>query len=158
MIPTRIRSKIPNVLSYPLGAKAISDALAGVPQFDALAIDFWFYRPNFRAWSSATAFPVLSASYSNFPPNVFTPRDWVENGHSCVEWRVRVEAVPRTLRHQIAMKLTTEALPTIREWLIASSGAEGRQGTHALMFSYDESAEELRREETSSVAWHTIRR
>ena len=40
MIPTRYKSKLPGDLSYPLGAQAVSEALAGVPQFDALTLTF----------------------------------------------------------------------------------------------------------------------
>ena len=41
IIPTRHRKdKVPKTHTYPLGAKMISEVLAGVPQFDQLTIDF----------------------------------------------------------------------------------------------------------------------
>jgi hypothetical protein len=44
IIPTAIRSKIPHTLSYPVGAKIISEALVGVPQFSDLTVEFWFWN------------------------------------------------------------------------------------------------------------------
>ena len=41
MIPTGFKSSIPKNLSYPLGAKAISEALEGVPQMGSLVVDFY---------------------------------------------------------------------------------------------------------------------
>jgi hypothetical protein len=38
IIPTRRKSKIPHTHSYPVGAKTISEALFGVPQFDDLTV------------------------------------------------------------------------------------------------------------------------
>jgi len=68
MIPTRTRCKLPAALSYPVGAAALSDALAGAPQAAALTIDFRD-RPVHRASEfrrllrDRRPYPVLVAEY-----------------------------------------------------------------------------------------------
>src|SRR4051812_26964611 len=41
MIPTRYRSKLGSTLAYPVGAEAISVALAGVPRVEMLVLSFY---------------------------------------------------------------------------------------------------------------------
>jgi hypothetical protein len=166
MIPTRRKSKIPSFLSFPLGAKVISQALAGVPQVEALAIEFrfskdWrqhgFDKPYWPIVGSGKPFPVLAASLVKTSPTAFSPREWVEQGLYGSRSTIWVEAVPRLIRHQIEGKLISEALPRIRQWLIANAQAGTREGGHHLTFFYDELANELAVRETSSVDWHTAR-
>jgi hypothetical protein len=38
IIPTRFKKKIPQKLSYPVGAKEVSDARISVPQFGELGL------------------------------------------------------------------------------------------------------------------------
>ena len=42
IIPTVSRSKIPSSLSYPVGAEAISAALALTPQLPEIRLNFFF--------------------------------------------------------------------------------------------------------------------
>jgi len=166
MIPTRIKSIIPKFLSYPLGAKAISDALAGVPQAGLLTIQFRFWNDWRRrgmnkpyswipAWGKPV--PVLCVSYSNISPTTFSSNDMIARGYYSPKWEISVEAVPRIIKHQIQTKLIAEALPKMRQWLIANAGATGREGGHHLTFFYDDLSNELTSKETSSVAWYTER-
>jgi len=65
MIPTRYKQKLPKDLSYPLGAKEVSQALAAVPQFDSLILMFRD-RPNHSAMTfrkmleAGTPYPILT--------------------------------------------------------------------------------------------------
>jgi len=147
MIPTRLKAKIPHSLSYPIGAKTISDALAGVPQFDSLMIQFRWRRHGLGkrySWrpGSGKSFPVVSVSYSNFRPGRFFPEDMIER-YFGAKWEIFVEAVPRELSAKVRAKLVDEALPRVRKWLDESPLAAVREGRHDLTFFYDD--------------WHTTR-
>src|SRR5450755_4019715 len=63
IIPTRRKkSKVPKTHTYPLGAKMISEALTGVPQFEELTIIFHFLNPMLRFQKTSTQYQVLEVS------------------------------------------------------------------------------------------------
>ncbi len=151
IIPTLHRKhKIPKTHTYPLGAKMVSEVLAGVPQFEQLSIGFWYLRPMARFHKPSTQYQVLQVSYSG-PTRLFTGSQEVP------KWEVRVDAVPRSLRHVIQDKLVATALPAIRQWLIANPHSNEREGFHALTFTYDELEDELRSDDRSTTEWQTSR-
>jgi hypothetical protein len=86
---------------------------------------------------------VLSASYSG--PGRFSG------------WTIFVHPVPRTLKYGIQGKLTSEALPKIRDWLASNAHSLDREGGHHLTFYFDELKDEITSEETSSTEWTTER-
>ena len=143
IIPTDRKAKIPQRLSYPIGAKEISDALVGVPQFSELSLVFSFWK--FASYGTATPYPVIRVQYSR-PVGYYSPK-----------WSLSVNAIPRPLRHVIHDKVITEALPLIRSWLLANPHSTQREGRHALEFTFDELKGELRKDDTSSVTWQTTR-
>jgi hypothetical protein len=154
IIPTRYRkSKVPKTHTYPLGAKMISEALAGVPQFDGLTVRFYYYKPMARFNKPSTRYQVLQVSYSG--PGTSPWKRITEN--NLPKRKVRVDAVPCLLRHTIQSELIATALPAVRHWLMTNPHSNDREGSHALIFEYDELAEELRSEERSSIEWRTSR-
>jgi hypothetical protein len=144
VIPTGYKTKIPRTHSYPLAAKAISDALIGVPQRELLKIDFRFWKGFAKDRVIGAPYRVLSASYSA-PSSPFGG------------WAVNVHAVPRLLKQVIEGKLIAEALPKIRDWLISNDHSSEREGGHQLTFYFDELKNEITSEETSSSEWDTER-
>ena len=76
MIPTSYKLELSSLLSYPLGAKNVSDALDGVPQFDALSIVFTPGQDNPHRVESP--FLVLRVNYSNRVPGHSASKDMVE--------------------------------------------------------------------------------
>ncbi len=157
MIPTWYRANLPKTLSYPLGAKVISEALEGVPQTGSLVVEFYFWNKKRRSLSGVPQpYRVLSVSYWH---DGFSPlhRKVLVSGRSDPGWIITVEPAPRSLRHAIQSKLLTEALPRIKRWLVASQGAGGRTGGHNIVFRFDELANELRVEENSTIEWSTVR-
>src|SRR5689334_7222847 len=138
MIPTGHRAKIPHTLSYPLGAKAISEALEGVPQFDELTVDFRFSNQLARLHGTATPYRVIQAQFSG-PLRSFSASTIMhEKTHRFPRWTIRIDAVPRPLRHMIQGKLLVEALPLIRSWLVSNAQPTEREGWQVLSFSFDE--------------------
>jgi hypothetical protein len=145
VIPTGYKTKIPRTHSYPLAAKAISDALIGVPQRELLKIDFWFFKGFAKDRAPGAPYRVLGVSYSGPDPGPFT------------EWSIQVHAIPRSLKHIIRGKLTSEALPKMRDWLVSNAHTLDREGSHRLTFYFDESKDEITSEEASTTEWSTER-
>ncbi len=145
MIPTGYKKEIPRTHSYPLGAKAISEALAGVPQFDLLRINFSF------GWKGFAKDRVPGAPYKVLIVNYYGPSG------SLSGWNIYVRPVPRVLKHEIQTKLLTEALPKLKIWLQATPHSLDREGAHHIEFLFDELAGELITEEYSSTEWRTER-
>ena len=156
IIPTSYRAKIPKTLSYPLGAKTISEALAGVPQFDYLNINF---RRSRLAGHPATKIPyqVMEARYSGPSHSFSASKSMIEKGYYSPTWEITVLTVPRSLRHLLQGKLVAEALPAIREWLTTNPHSGEREGGHTLTFGFDELKNELTCNEESSIEWQTAR-
>jgi hypothetical protein len=62
LIPTSYKSKVPQTHSFPAGAKNISTALIGVPQFARIELNFGFY--NRKSNNQESCFSVIKAGYS----------------------------------------------------------------------------------------------
>jgi hypothetical protein len=157
IIPTSHRAKIPKALSYPLGAKIISEALAGVPQFDYLHINFRYWNKLARHHGTEIPYQVLEARYSGPLRSFSASKSMVEKGYYSPTWEITVSAIPRSLRHLLQSKLITEALPAIRVWLTTNPDLGEREGGHALTFIFDELKNELTRSEQSTIEWQTTR-
>ena len=151
MIPTRWKSKIPHTHSYPVGAKTISEALIGVPQFGELTATFRFWNQLARNHGTAKPYRVLEANFSKPSPSLSSSRDWAGG------WSIWVDAVPRSQRHLIQAKIVAEALPSIKAWFLANPHSTERQGIHSLVFSFDELKNELMCEEHATADWKTTR-
>jgi len=145
VIPTAHKTKIPKALSYPLNAKAISEALNGVPQFEVLTIDFRFWKGFAKNRVPNAPHHVLDAIYGR--SDIFTSSPW----------QIIVYPLPRPLKHEVQIKLIAEALPKIRKWLESNQHSLDRDGGHRLTFFFDDLADELTTEEYSSAEWKTER-
>ena len=156
IIPTRYKSKIPHTLSYPVGAEDISDALRGLPQFDQVNLRFSFLKRTASPRRTAKLYPVIGVLYSG-PRRHFSASRTVAEQSQDRRWTISVNAVPRSLRHEIQAKILAEALPSIRLWLASNVHASSREGDHGLRFSFDELKNELVSQETSSPLWRTDR-
>jgi hypothetical protein len=80
LIRTTLKEKLPKGFSYPIGAEALSTALAGVPQFHEASIHF-SWKDTF--WASKYNAKIRAAG----SVNVFEVNFWNE-------WRIFVHAVP----------------------------------------------------------------
>jgi hypothetical protein len=157
VIPTRSKSKIPQTHPYPLGAKAISDALIDVPQRELLCIEFRFPRRWGKDSGTLVPYQVLRVSYSG-PTHFFSAsKSMAEKGRYDAKWAIQVYGVPRPLKHVLQGKLIAEALPKIRDWLISNVHSLDREGSHALTFSFDELKNEIVSGETTSSEFATER-
>ena len=141
MIPTSYKLELSSLLSYPLGAKNVSDALDGVPQFDALSIVFTPGQDNPHRVESP--FLVLRVNYSNRVPGHSASKDMVEKGWYDPKWEINIGAVPRPLRNAVKTALLAEALPRVRQWLLDHADTTGREGYAWVRVHYDAEGERL---------------
>ena len=143
MIPTRSKSKLPKALSYPLGAEAISQALAGAPHADELSLRFydqavWPTTEFNRLVRDGLPYRIMSAVY--MPPRKVcrsAPTTLVEGGWYQGHWSITVYPVLRELRQAAGQLLREQGLPVVVEWLRSSvrAGWDIRQHRLDLVFS-----------------------
>jgi hypothetical protein len=143
MIPTLHKSKIPKAESYPLKAGEISEALAAVPQFGALKINFH------RLSRSTERMKLMWVHYVRPTMSLTSPKDhadWLEP-----RWNIYVHTVPRALRHRINGLLRDEALPKIVAWLNERGDITGRFSADTITVYWDDEYERLVTEQESRM-------
>jgi hypothetical protein len=143
MIPTRSKNKLPQTLSYPLGAMAITEALTDAPHTSELVLYFWD-RPD---WSASEFHRTLR---DGLPSKVlvakFTPShnpgyggkvSLMETSWSAVHWSIGVYPVLRESRHSVAELLKRQALPAVVEWLRGSESIGWDRCRHSIEFVFN---------------------
>ena len=146
IIPTFSRAKIPKNLSFPVGAEAISGALASVAQFQELRLIFYSSKFAIGVRSGRyefRAYEFLRVEYlNNAKPGEAWPILSLFPRPPQARWEIVVQPVPRVLRHKINQYLVEFALPEVQRWLMERTQLS-RQGSDLLAFFYDEKAEEF---------------
>src|SRR5438105_15718980 len=100
VIPTLSRVKISRNLSYPIGAEAISEALASVVQLTELKL--LFYSSKFDTGLRRGHYEFLRVEYLNNARSVEKWPIWNLHGRPPQSrWEIAVQPVPRVLRHHI---------------------------------------------------------
>lgn len=129
MIPTRFRSKLPKSLSYPIGAEAITVALAEAPHLDVLELTFQ-ERPfgpasRFqRALKERLAYPIALAEYRPArKPGLSAAGSMIESGWYDERWTLTVYPVLREFRFAANRLLLDVGLPALCRWLRAAESA-----------------------------------
>jgi hypothetical protein len=143
MIPTRHKARLPKALSWPLGAEAISVALADAPHVADLGLWFsgspvWPASEFRRLLRESLPYPGLVAEYRPASkPGYVGPTFLVERGGYEAEWLLRVSPVPREVRSVAGGALRETGLPAVAAWLRSSDrpGWEGRYHRLTLVFS-----------------------
>ena len=115
MLRTYSKAKIAKGLSYPVGAQAISAALAGLPQFDEIEIFFM---------NNLTGSPAKLGEYvqSGAPLRILSGDHWIKypsvySDGKEESWTVNVYALPSENKQEAQHCLLESGLPKVREWL-----------------------------------------
>ena len=140
LIPTAAKEKLPKGFTYPLGAKAISTALEGIPALEDSRI--WFSRQDeylAQAWRQK----IASLGEVTLLK--------VEKAHFGGGREIRVYAVPSEYS-KAARALVLSEFPRIRQALISGGGS----GQVAVILSLEESAENIRRKDRSGGEDHSL--
>ena len=143
LIPTRYKSKLRKGLSYPVGAKMISELLAGVPQFTDLTVGFsersWPLKQSEFAELLKTSkpIPIIGISYQNVSPGLTGSNYHIESGFYTESWDLLVFPVPSDLRHTVRERITTEGAAMLRNWLNTPRSMTWRTGRKTYALYYD---------------------
>jgi hypothetical protein len=132
MIPTRFRSKLPRHLSYPVGAEAISEALAGAPHFDSLSVAFndgavWPASGFRRLLAEKLPYVIIKAAFSPARgPGLTGAAFMIEKGSYDEQWELHVYPILSEFRSVANRLLREQGLPAIANWLRSSDHAGWR--------------------------------
>jgi hypothetical protein len=144
MIPTGFKLRLPKHLSYPIGAEALSDALADAPNVEAITLFFgtsqWPVSGTKRALAGGMPHDILVADF--WPANY---RGSNEN------WFLYVYAVPRDLRHLVNRLLREQGVPHLSGWLRASLRPDWRLRHHRLVLRFIPVEESITADESSGA-------
>jgi hypothetical protein len=136
MFPTLSRAKHSHLVSYPIGAEALSQALEGVPQHAALTCSFC--AGNTHQHLDKPRQLALSAAYNKRARSFYDGQDADARGVFLPRWSITVFTVPRTLRHAVKLALLNDGLPNIlRPWLIANAPMTGKTGGCAINLEFN---------------------
>lgn len=143
MIPTCLKQKIPKTWSWPLGAEAISAALADAPHYADLTLHFtdspvWPASAFQRLLRESLPYAIFVAEYQPATRAGYGGQaSLVASGWFEAKWELRVNPVPRAVRAVAGALLRETGLPAVVEWLRSSSrsGWESRVQRIALVFA-----------------------
>jgi hypothetical protein len=114
-IPVLGKSPHPIGFSYPLGASAMSEALAGLPMFDQFTLRYSNRTPLFTMQPPLKGFPMLRITYTNYP--VYESRGSSHRFQGGKRWHIEVLPTPFEHREFIQGVILEKAIPLLREWL-----------------------------------------
>ncbi len=121
LIPTGWREQLGKGTSYPIGAEAVSRALAGLWHFERASLSL----NGFDRWSPGRDEPIHVLGVYFYEP----ARAWrLARDGEAASWHVDVYAVPQALRHVVRVALLESGLPFLRRWLLNIGKLEGRDG------------------------------
>jgi hypothetical protein len=122
LIPTGLRDKLPRGLSHPVGAEAISRALAGCPRYEEL----WtaFGRQPLPLYPALTDDAEFRLAFQV-----------VCNNHTGT-WSLSVPAVPSGERAAARQVLAVVGLQGVREWLCRSRPQTWHEGFRTFQVGY----------------------
>lgn len=102
---------------YPIGASAMSEALAGLPMFDRFTLRYSNRTPVFTMEQPLRGFPMLRITYTHYP--VYEPRPGATNRtfQGGERWAIEVLPIPFEQREYVQKVILEKAVPLLREWL-----------------------------------------
>ena len=147
MIQTRWKAKIPQTLSWPVGAEAITAGLGDVPHVADLSL--WFTegvtRPASafqRVMRESLPYTLFVAEYRpaerpSYTEGTILRRLADELGWDEAKWELRVSPVPRSWRAVAGAAIRDVGLPAVAGWLRSSgrAGWELRRHRMELVFA-----------------------
>jgi hypothetical protein len=150
MIPTRYKSKLSHLMSYPIHAGTLSKALEGVPQINELSVTFFDSCQEPRKLKNPCL--ILKIGYFYRRVNLTTEKKSIEQGQYGAKWKIIVYPVPRTCVSAVKNHLDEEGLGKICQWLHLYQDATGKDGNCWLHLFYDMDANRLNYQEYDKLS------
>lgn len=134
LIPTRYKSPLAKGTSYPVGAELISRELAGVPQYESLAIGFSGEK-NQALISSQGSLRILEFQYQKIEGSYSTCNlSWFQSALD-PNWKITVYPILSSDRRRFRDYLDSTGWSLIRSWLVNQWPNSGRLGKASLIIS-----------------------
>jgi hypothetical protein len=150
IFPTTFRGKHPKLVAYPIGAEALSLALADVPQADQLTCTFSAGSPHSGRHVREIE-SVLWIGYRRMPVSFHDSAERAKQ-RGKVAWTINVYAVEASQRSTIKQELIRHALPdVVRPWLLQHVPSGHAVGSEGLWLTYDVAAKKLICEERTTL-------
>lgn len=143
MIPTSYKVKLPRHLSYPVGAEAVSEALAGAPYFESLTLGFsdraiWPGAEFRRLLRERLPYKLMRAAYrSSNKAGFITSNAMARQGWNDVSWELTVYPVLSELRHLANGLLLEQGLPAVAGWLKSSHRAGWMSRSQQILLEFN---------------------
>lgn len=157
MIPTSFKAKLPRGLSYPVGAEAISEALAGAPHIEALSVTFHESAVGpasevRRLLVERLPHKVMAAEYQpRRKPGISAADFMIQHGWYDERWDLFVYSVQTKFRHLVNRLLHEEGLPAIETWLKSSGRSGWKMSWHRIELWFDPAAGCIAARESAGV-------
>ena len=129
MIRTEFKAKLPKHLSYPIGAKGLSEGLAGAPHVEAMTVSFhdhavWPGSEFRRLLRESVPYTILRAEFRPArKPGYSGSLSLMDIGWYDETWQITVHPVLRDLRHVANGLLREQGLGWLAQWLQSSLAA-----------------------------------
>jgi len=122
VIPTAYKAKIAHTHSFPIGAEALSNAFADLPQVTQFRLSF-----TGRQWRRFNIVGdvlclVLTVNYRRRGASLNSGSYDLKRGNLEPKWEITVHPVFRTIKHKVRISLE-KAMPEVCSWLLANSSA-----------------------------------
>jgi hypothetical protein len=148
-IPTAFRDRLSSSLAYPIGAESLSEALAGVPQYGMLKVEF-LRSPTMRSSDlqqilrSGAPLPVLTASFRKLGMFLSAGTAEIERGEYDEQWVIKVFPVPREQKATVRALLLRDGMPLVVDWLAQSRPATWLSGRKSLALQFTSASPALK--------------
>jgi hypothetical protein len=151
VFPTEFRGKHSKLVAYPIGAKALSGALADVPQADQLTCSFSAAGDAHSGRHIREIEHVLWIGYRRVTLGSYEHR--VGRRHpGDIAWKLDVYLVEVSQRAAIEQELMRHGLPeVVRPWLLQHVPSGHAVGGEGLSLTYDVAAKKLICEERTTL-------
>jgi hypothetical protein len=149
MIPTHVKAKLPKHLSYPIGAKSLSEGLAGVPHVEAMSVWFidhavWPGAEFRRLLRDSVPYAIVRAEFHPArKPGYSGSLSMMEMGWYDETWRIIVNPVLRDLRHRANRLLREQGLGWLAQWLQSSLAVDWTSQYQTCELIFDPNADSL---------------
>lgn len=148
MLQTKYKDKLPSFLTYPLGAKTISESLIGVPQYDKLEIGF--LRGRYEKLEREGRRKVAAVRYLRSNLGLSAAHFAEERGYYGPKWSIDVYAVPRDSGSTVRDALASAGFALLRDWLAESRTELWLSSSHSRTLWLEISTMQLVAEEGNS--------
>jgi hypothetical protein len=145
MIPTTYKRKLPKDLSFPVGAKVISEALNGIEQYSKLKLYFsdssFLRRSEFLSKPKNKETVLVLQLYYYYMRSI--SKYMIDLGWVGESWSISIYPVPLDRKHEVQQHLVNDGLPKLKKWLSIKRPETWYAGQHYFSIAYNLSTQEF---------------